>query len=39
LRAAARKSRADEVLMKLPDGLDQVPGRRFEGGVDLSGGE
>jgi ATP-binding cassette subfamily B protein len=39
LRAAARQSRADEVLAKLPGDLDQMLGRRFEGGVDLSGGE
>jgi ATP-binding cassette, subfamily B, bacterial len=36
---AARKSRADAILERLPDGLDQMLGRRFEGGVDLSGGE
>ncbi|HLG99577.1 MAG TPA: ABC transporter ATP-binding protein [Bryobacteraceae bacterium] len=36
---AAHKSRADAMLKRLPDGLDQVLGRRFEGGVDLSGGE
>ena len=39
LREAAHKSRADEILRKLPNGLDQMLGRRFEGGVDLSGGE
>ncbi|HEY3839710.1 MAG TPA: ABC transporter ATP-binding protein [Bryobacteraceae bacterium] len=39
LRYAARQSRADEVLVKLPRDLDQMLGRRFEGGVDLSGGE
>ncbi len=39
LRHAARQSRADEVIAKLPGDLDQVLGRRFEGGVDLSGGE
>jgi ATP-binding cassette subfamily B protein len=39
LNEAARKSGADDVLSKLPNGLDQVLGRRFEGGVDLSGGE
>jgi ATP-binding cassette subfamily B protein len=39
LRYAARQSRADEVLGKLPRDLDQMLGRRFEGGVDLSGGE
>ena len=39
LESAAHKSLADEVLVKLPHGFDQVLGRRFEGGVDLSGGE
>ena len=36
---AAQKSRADRMLERFPDGLDQMLGRRFEGGVDLSGGE
>ena len=36
---AARKSLADEVVAKLPNGLHQMLGRRFEGGADLSGGE
>jgi ATP-binding cassette subfamily B protein len=36
---AAEKSRADRLLSRFPDGLDQMLGRRFEGGVDLSGGE
>jgi len=39
IREAAAKSRADEILTKLPGNLDQMLGRRFEGGVDLSGGE
>jgi ATP-binding cassette subfamily B protein len=39
VREAAHKSRADEILRKLPGDLDQMLGRRFEGGVDLSGGE
>jgi ATP-binding cassette subfamily B protein len=39
LRYAAHRSRADEVIAKLPGDLDQMLGRRFEGGVDLSGGE
>jgi ATP-binding cassette, subfamily B, bacterial len=39
LRDAARASGADETLAKLPNGFDQLLGRRFEGGVDLSGGE
>jgi ATP-binding cassette, subfamily B, bacterial len=36
---AARKSGADQMLAGLPRGLEQMLGRRFEGGVDLSGGE
>jgi len=36
---AATKSRADAMLERFPDGLDQMLGRRFEGGVELSGGE
>jgi ATP-binding cassette, subfamily B, bacterial len=36
---AAQKSRADRLLARFPGGLDQMLGRRFEGGVDLSGGE
>ena len=36
---AAKKSRADGLLARFPEGLDQMLGRRFEGGVDLSGGE
>ena len=39
LEGAARKSLADAVIAKLPRGMDQMLGRRFEGGVDLSGGE
>jgi len=37
--AAARKSLAQTVIDRLPGGFDQMIGRRFEGGVDLSGGE
>lgn len=37
--AAAHKSLADEVIARLPAGYDQMLGRRFESGVDLSGGE
>ncbi len=37
--AAARKSLAHQVVERLPLGYDQLLGRRFEGGVDLSGGE
>jgi ATP-binding cassette, subfamily B, bacterial len=36
---AAEKSRADRLLIGFAGGLDQMLGRRFEGGVDLSGGE
>jgi ATP-binding cassette subfamily B protein len=39
IEAAARKSLAKGVIDRLPDGYDQMVGRRFEGGVDLSGGE
>ena len=37
--AAAERSLADEVIAKLPLGYDQVIGKRFRTGVDLSGGE
>src|ERR1035438_9938297 len=36
---AAEKSLASEVVARLEGGYDQMLGRRFEGGVDLSGGE
>jgi ATP-binding cassette subfamily B protein len=39
VRSAAQKSLAEQVIRKLPKGYDQILGRRFEGGVDLSGGE
>ncbi len=39
LLRAASKSRALEIVHRFPDGLHQMLGRRFEGGVDLSGGE
>jgi ATP-binding cassette subfamily B protein len=39
LRSAAEKSMADEVIAKLPGHYEQMLGRRFDGGVDLSGGE
>ncbi len=39
LQIAARKSLADEVVERLPYGYENVLGRRFETGVDLSGGE
>jgi ATP-binding cassette subfamily B protein len=37
--SAARKSLADEVIARLPGGYEQMLGRRFHEGVDLSGGE
>jgi ATP-binding cassette subfamily B protein len=39
IRSAALKSLAEPVIRKLPKGYEQVLGSRFEGGVDLSGGE
>jgi ATP-binding cassette subfamily B protein len=39
LKDAARKSLADQVIARLPHEYEQMLGRRFEGGVDLSGGE
>jgi ATP-binding cassette subfamily B protein len=39
IEKAAEMSLADEVIAKLSGGMDQQLGRRFEGGVDLSGGE
>jgi ATP-binding cassette subfamily B protein len=39
IERAAAQSLADEVIAKLPDGYDQLVGKRFRKGVDLSGGE
>jgi ATP-binding cassette, subfamily B, bacterial len=39
IELAAHKSLADTVVSKLALGYDQILGRRFEGGVELSGGE
>ena len=39
VEAAARKSLADTVIEVLPKGYEQVLGKRFKGGVDLSGGQ
>jgi ATP-binding cassette subfamily B protein len=39
VRLAASKGLADEVIDRLPGGYEQLLGRRFDGGVDLSGGE
>jgi ATP-binding cassette, subfamily B, bacterial len=36
---AAERSLADDVIRNLPGGYDQVIGKRFRTGVDLSGGE
>jgi ATP-binding cassette, subfamily B, bacterial len=39
IRTAAYKSLAKNVIDRLPGGYDQMIGRRFDDGVDLSGGE
>ena len=39
VRDAARRSLADSVASRLESGYDQMLGRRFDGGVELSGGE
>lgn len=39
IQSAAHLSLADEVIQRLPFGYEQQLGRRFEGGVDISGGE
>ncbi len=39
IREAARRGLADTVAARLEKGFDQQLGRRFEGGVELSGGE
>jgi ATP-binding cassette, subfamily B, bacterial len=39
LALAARKSMAADVIARLPRSYEQMLGRRFEGGLDLSGGE
>lgn len=39
IREAARRAMADEVVEELPGGYDQLIGRRFRTGVDLSGGQ
>lgn len=36
---AATRSQADEVIGRLPHGYDQMIGKRFKNGVELSGGE
>jgi len=39
IRSAALKSLADDVIHQLPKRYDQVLGTRFEGGIELSGGQ
>ena len=39
IEAAASAALADDVVAKLPDGYDQMIGKRFQDNVDLSGGE
>ncbi|MGI9174244.1 MAG: ABC transporter ATP-binding protein, partial [Rhodothermales bacterium] len=39
IESAAERSLADTVIEKLPEGYEQMVGRRFATGVDLSGGE
>jgi len=39
VREAARRSLADSVASRMAKGYDQMLGRRFDGGVELSGGE
>jgi ATP-binding cassette, subfamily B, bacterial len=39
LQTAARKSMADDAVARLPRHYEQMLGRRFDQGVDLSGGE
>ncbi len=39
IEAAASRSLADQVASRVPEGYAQMLGRRFEGGVQLSGGE
>jgi ATP-binding cassette, subfamily B, bacterial len=39
IETAAEQSLADEVIRRLPAGYDQIIGKRFRTGVELSGGE
>ena len=39
IQQAAKRSLADDVIAKLPAGYDQMIGKRFKNGVELSGGE
>jgi ATP-binding cassette subfamily B protein len=39
IEKSAARSLADEIIVKLPAGYDQMIGKRFRNGVELSGGE
>jgi ATP-binding cassette subfamily B protein len=39
IREAAQRSLADSVVTRVPHGYDQMLGKRFDNGVELSGGE
>jgi len=39
IERAAKRSQADEVIAKLPGGYQQMIGKRFKNGIELSGGE
>jgi ATP-binding cassette subfamily B protein len=39
IERAARRSQADQVITGLPTGYQQMIGKRFKNGVELSGGE
>ncbi len=39
IREAAQRSLADSVVARVPQGYDQMLGKRFDNGVELSGGE
>ena len=39
IREAATRSLADSVVQRVPQGYDQMLGKRFDNGVELSGGE
>src|SRR6266480_1622489 len=39
IRQAAQRSLADSVVQRVPQGYDQMLGKRFDNGVELSGGE
>src|SRR5690606_13041169 len=39
VEGAIERARAQDVLKRLPDGLDTLVGKTFDGGTDLSGGQ